>query len=145
MRLIPTRLHGLLDDVIGLTLLLAPWALGFARDGPETWVPVLVGAGIIGGSHFTDYEWGAMPVIPMSTHLLLEFGSGVLLAASPWLLDFAEEVWLPHVIGGIAQAGVALLTHATPSGDHYLGRSLAWRRAERPARRRRKGRAEASS
>ncbi len=38
MRSIPTRVHGVLDYLVGLLLIGAPWLLGFERGGAETWV-----------------------------------------------------------------------------------------------------------
>lgn len=36
MRFIPTRTHGLLDYVVGLLLIAAPWVFNFAQGGAET-------------------------------------------------------------------------------------------------------------
>ena len=40
--------------------------------------------------------------------------AGVLLATSPWLFGFAEEVKWPFVILGIAQVGAAIFTSKKP-------------------------------
>jgi hypothetical protein len=82
-RFIPTRVHGLHDYSVGTLLVLAPWLLGFVRQGAETWVPVILGAGAVVYSLLTDYEWGAVRAVPMPAHLALDFGNGVLLASSP--------------------------------------------------------------
>jgi len=122
MRFIPTRVHGLLDYCVGLLLILAPWLLGFARQGAETWVPVALGVGALLYSLCTDYEWGAVRAIPMPVHLGLDFGSGVLLGASPWLFGFAQEVWVPHLAIGLFEIGAALLTQARPGLAGITGR-----------------------
>ena len=118
MRFIPTRVHGMVDYAIGALLIVAPWLLGFAAGGAETWVPVLLGFGAIGYSLFTDYELGLVRRIPMRMHLGLDAGSGVVLAASPWLFGFAELVYLPHLILGLLEIGAALTTRTTP--EHPL-------------------------
>ena len=114
MRFIPTRVHGMVDYAMGALLIVAPWLLGFAAGGAETWVPVILGFGAIGYSLFTDYELGLVRRIPMRTHLGLDAGSGVVLAASPWLFGFAELVYLPHLILGLVEIGAALTTRTTP-------------------------------
>jgi hypothetical protein len=114
MRFIPTRVHGMVDYAMGALLIVAPWLFGFAAGGAETWVPVILGAGAIGYSLFTDYELGMVRKIPMGTHLALDAGSGVVLAASPWIFGFADLVYLPHVILGLLEIGAALMTHTTP-------------------------------
>lgn len=115
MRFIPTRIHGILDYLMGALLIAVPWLLGFAAGGAETWVPVVLGAGVIVYSLMTDYELGVAKVIPMGTHLALDLGGGLLLAISPWLFGFAEFVYLPHLIVGILDMGAALTTHKTPA------------------------------
>ncbi|WP_376090925.1 hypothetical protein ACE7GA_20790 [Roseomonas sp. CCTCC AB2023176] len=110
MRFIPTRIHGVLDYGTGVLLIALPWLSGFADGTAAQWVPVLLGAGAIAYSLLTDYELGVAPVIPMPVHLALDGGSGILLAASPWLFGFADRVWAPHLILGLFEIGASLLT-----------------------------------
>jgi SPW repeat-containing protein len=115
MQVIPTRVHGMLDYLVGALLVAAPWLFGFAQGGAETWVPVVLGAAAILYSLFTDYELGAIRRIPMPVHLMLDLASGVLLAISPWLLGFADRVWEPHLIVGLIEIGTAMLTRRVPA------------------------------
>lgn len=121
MRLIPTSVHGILDYVIGLLLIAAPWLFGFASNGAETWIPVLLGLGVIGYSAFTDYEFAMVRSISMTTHLGLDVGGGLLLALSPWLFQFANQVWIPHVVIGVIEVGTALMTQTRPSPARHTG------------------------
>lgn len=114
MRFIPTRVHGMLDYLLGILLIVAPWLLGFTRDGAETWVPVIIGAALLIYSLMTNYELGVARVLSMPVHLTLDLVSGVLLAISPWLFGFAEWVWAPHLIFGLLEAGAALVTKRVP-------------------------------
>jgi hypothetical protein len=77
-------------------------------------MPVALGAGAIAYSLFTDYELGAVKIIPMPVHLALDASSGVLLAASPWLFGFGEDVWVPHVLFGLFEIGASLVTQTNP-------------------------------
>ena len=119
MRFIPTAAHGILDYTVGLVIAAAPWVFGFARGGAETWVPVALGLGAVGYSLLTDYEWGAVPLIPMPTHLRLDAGSGVLLAAAPWLFGFADEVWGPHLMLGLFELFAAVSTRTRPETSRW--------------------------
>jgi hypothetical protein len=114
MRIISTRAHGMMDYLVGVLLILAPWLFNFDRGGAETWVPVLLGAGAILYSLFTDYELGMVRNIPMPTHLTLDLFNGLLLAVSPWLFGFSEIVWRPHLIVGLLEIGTSLLTRRVP-------------------------------
>lgn len=116
MRIIPTRVHGMLDYGLGLLLIAAPWLLGFANGGADQWVPVILGAGVILYSLVTDYELSVVDALPMTAHLALDAIGGAFLAVSPWLFGFADTVWVPHVIFGLLEIGVAAMTHIVP--DH---------------------------
>lgn len=111
---ISTRTHGMMDYIVGIVLMIAPWLLQFARGGAETWIPVILGAGIILYSLLTNYELGVARLIPMRTHLWLDGVLGAFLALSPWLFGFAEWVYLPHLIVGLLELGAALMTETVP-------------------------------
>lgn len=115
MQPITTRIHGFLDYSMGALLIAAPWLFGFADVQPAMMVCVVLGAGAIVYSLLTDYELGAMPVIPMTVHLGLDAMSGLLLAASPWLFQFDDTVYLPHLILGLAEVGAAAMTQHAPA------------------------------
>jgi hypothetical protein len=117
MRVLSTRAHGIMDYLMGILLIVAPWLLDFARGGAETWVPVALGAGLILYSLFTDYEYSISKTIAMRTHLALDLVSGILLAASPWLFGFSEYVYLPHLILGIVEAVASLVTERVPASS----------------------------
>lgn len=103
-----------MDYLMSIILMGSPWLLGFAAGGGETWIPVVLGATMLIYSLFTDYEYGAMKVLPMKGHLLFDLVSGIFLAASPWIFGFADYVYLPHLIFGVAEIGAALVTKTLP-------------------------------
>jgi SPW repeat len=123
MRVLPTRIHGVLDYLVGAFLAASPWLLGFARGGAETWVPVVLGLGAIVYSLLTDYELGVVRRIPMPVHLALDAGSGVLLALSPWLFGFADEVFVPHLAIGLLEILVPSITERQPRFTHRHARA----------------------
>lgn len=114
MRVIPTKVHGVLDYLSALLLIASPWLFDFANGGAAQWVPILVGATILLVSLVTDYELSVAKLVPMPTHLALDILSGALLAASPWLFGFAELVYWPHLLIGVAEIGAGLLTRQVP-------------------------------
>jgi hypothetical protein len=115
LRFIPTRTHGVLDYLMGALLIIAPYILGFADGTAAQWIPQILGAAMIGASLMTDYELGAVRVIPMPVHLYLDIASGALLAVSPWLFGFADRVFWPHLILGLLEIGAGLMTRTVPS------------------------------
>jgi hypothetical protein len=110
MQVISTRTHGILDYVVGVLLILAPWLFGFATGGIEQWLPVILGLVLIVSSLMTDYELSIAKVIPMPVHLAMDMAMGALLAVSPWLFGFADVIVWPHLLVGIMEIAVALMT-----------------------------------
>ncbi|CAO4153216.1 SPW repeat domain-containing protein [Methylorubrum extorquens] len=116
MRIIPTRLHGVLDYAMGALLIVAPYLLGFADGTAAQYVPQALGLATLLMSLVTDYELSIAKLVPMPIHLGVDIASGLLLAVSPWLFGFADRVFWPHLILGIAEVGAALMTQTRPHG-----------------------------
>jgi hypothetical protein len=54
----------------------------------------------------------------MAVHNLFDIGAGAFLALSPWIFGFADEgtnVWLPHVVVGLAAIFLGLTTKQSSS------------------------------
>src|SRR3954452_3481764 len=120
MNLIPTRIHGIVDYVVGVALIAAPWIFQFNDVSSAKWVAIGVGCTIIVYSLLTDYELGAIRPISMRGHLLLDVAGGGFLAASPWIFGFADDgtnVWLPHVLVGLGEVGIAAMSNPWPNDD----------------------------
>src|SRR5438105_4189092 len=113
MRFIPTKAHAPLDYVVGAALIAAPWIFQFSEHTAATIVPIVLGIGLIAYSLFTNYELGLWKIAPMAVHNLIDIAAGSLLAASPWIFGFADDsanVWMPHLIVGIAAVFLGLAT-----------------------------------
>lgn len=117
MRVISSKVHGVMDYIVGLLLIAAPWIFGFAAGGAETWVPVIIGVAALIYSVMTRYELGLVKVIPLKVHLGLDVASGIILALSPWLFGFSELVYWPHLIFGLLEIGAGLMTQPYPEYD----------------------------
>jgi hypothetical protein len=110
MRFISTKTHGLMDYGMGVLLIAAPYLFGFANGGAAQWVSMGLGLFMLAGALMTRYELGAVHLMPMPLHLGLDFMTGALLAASPWLFGFADTVFWPHLIFGLLEIGASLTT-----------------------------------
>jgi hypothetical protein len=116
MRFLPTRIHGLVDYLWGILLILMPYLAGFADNRAATWVAWIFGAGAILYSLVTDYELGLVRLVPMPAHLALDGLAGAILAVSPWLFGFADRIRWPHLAFGLFSvvAGLVTRTRAEP-------------------------------
>jgi hypothetical protein len=125
MRVISTRTHGVIDYLMGILLIVAPYVLGFADGTSAQWIPQAIGAAVIGAALLTDYELGAVRMIPMTVHLFLDIAAGALLAVSPWLFGFSDRVYWPHLILGLLEIGVALMTRTIPESESAMAKDGA--------------------
>lgn len=106
--MITTQIHGYVDYLMGIILILLP----FLFDFPDGAVPIFValGAGTIIYSLLTDYELGLVRILPMKIHLVIDLVVGVFLIVSPWIFGFTDELLWTLVILGILEVLVSLLT-----------------------------------
>jgi hypothetical protein len=123
MKIISTKTHGVLDYLVGIILIASPWLLNFADGGAKMWIPIILGAGALAYSLMTNYELGVIKTLSMKTHLTLDLLSGIFLAASPWIFGFADTVYLPHLIFGLLEIGVSLITKTQPEGNYNRSES----------------------
>lgn len=121
LQFIPTKIHGALDYIVAIALLLAPMIFGFQEiGGAAVAIPMVLGAGLLLYSLLTNYEWGVFKVINMRYHLVIDILAASLLTLSPFLLGFIGEspnAWLPHIIVGIAVILVVLCSKTVPEGE----------------------------
>lgn len=122
MKHISSRSHGVLDYAVGVFLLVAPFLFGFADNEPARNAAWIVGAATLIYSLFTAYELGLVRLIPYRVHLGLDILGGIFLAASPWLMDFADYITWPHVTFGILEIGAVLMSRPTGAAadDHHI-------------------------
>jgi hypothetical protein len=117
MKIINTKMHSVLDYTTSILFIAMPWIAGFNDILPATWTLIAVGAMAILMSLFTDYEGGMVRSIPMAMHLNIDVVTGLFLAASPWILGFADEVYLPHLLLGLFETAAGLMTTRVSRGE----------------------------
>jgi len=121
-KFIPTKVHGVLDYIVGLALIAAPWLFMFSDvGGAAVIIPIVLGIGLIAYSIFTNYEWGIIKVVSMPYHLIIDIVAAVFLAASPFLFGFYNmdmwNVWVPHLVVGIAVILVVIFSQTQPAPE----------------------------
>jgi hypothetical protein len=121
-KFIPTKVHGVLDYVVGIALIAAPWLFQFSEvGGAAVAIPVILGIGLIVYSIFTKYELGIVKVLSMPYHLVIDLLAAALLALSPFIFGFYDansaNQWVPHVVVGIAVILVVIFSQTQPAND----------------------------
>jgi hypothetical protein len=113
LQVIPTRVHGAIDQVVGPALVIAPTLLRLGRTSPEGITARAVGGVQSAYSNVTDYETSIKKLVPMRYHLALDAVGGAALAIVPQLTGArrrGKKHWLPHLAIGAMEIGVAALT-----------------------------------
>jgi hypothetical protein len=124
-RVIPTRVHGMIDYATGSALLAAPELFRMESGTVAALAPRAVGAGTTAYSAATDYELGARRVVPMPVHLAADAASGVALAAAPWVAGDAKRglrYWVPHAVVGGTEVVLAATTRTHPADERLRNR-----------------------
>ena len=116
--MISSKIHAILDYIVGLLLIAAPWLLGFADNTSATIIPVVLGASTILYSLFTNYEYGLVRLLPYKIHLMIDFMAGLLLLSSPWLFGFSDRIYLPHLILGLFEIIAVALSRKSTAAIH---------------------------
>lgn len=110
MKVIPTRIHGILDYLSVVALFALPRLLDAGQNA--TTLFTLVGITALIYTLLTRFELGAFKVLPMKVHLLLDMMSGLLLLAAPFFLVRGENdaVRMALIVMGVLEIGAAFLT-----------------------------------
>lgn len=127
MRFVPSKAHGVFDLVAGPALAAAPNLLRLNGARGSTLPPRLTGLAGTGLSALTDYETGAVRVVPLKAHLAFDGVSGAAVATTPWLTGAARNGarhWLPHAVVGLTEIALALTTRTEPDDRSRRNRWL---------------------
>lgn len=108
--IIPSKPHAIIDYVTAASLMSLPLVLKKRNRGLETYLPMVLGAGVLVQSLFTRYELGVSKTMSMKRHLQLDYLQGALMAASPFLFGFRKKSWAPHLAVGLSELAVAFFS-----------------------------------
>jgi hypothetical protein len=105
MRFISTKAHGIIDYLVGFSLLIFPFYFEF--NGSSRYFVIALGASVLLYSALTDYEFGAIRYLRVRFHLFMDFILAVALVLFSFLSDGpAQARWFFAVI---ALCAVALI------------------------------------
>ena len=115
MRIIPTKVHGVLDYLSAATLATLPRVLGW--DSKVTNLLTGAAVGTLVYSLLTEYELGVVPVLPMRAHLALDGMSGASLCAAALRLRDQEEAGVVATLYGLGffELAAATMTQTQPT------------------------------
>ncbi len=114
MRVISTRVHGVLDYMTAAALFAIPRMFNW-NEG-LTMAMTMAAIGTVVYSLLTRYEMGLARAIPMRAHLAIDLMMGVLfLGAALFLNDHPDTVRMTLGAIGLFEIGASLMTDPTPA------------------------------
>ena len=87
---IPLFVHGVIEYVVAIVLLAAPFVLGFDSDA-ATALSLVLGVAVLVIAASSQTPTGLAKVIPIPIHVVLDLGLAGLKIAAPFLFGFADE------------------------------------------------------
>jgi hypothetical protein len=88
---VPFFVHGVLDYVVGILLVAAPFLLGFDDIGAATAVSIVSGVVMLAVAAASDGPVSLVNSIPRPVHILLDVAMGAFFIAAPFLFGFSDE------------------------------------------------------
>jgi hypothetical protein len=113
MKPISTTMHGAIDYMTGAALIALPQLI----DMPPAVAALVRGAGVgaLAYSAITDYELGAVKLLPMKGHLALDAMSGATFLLAPLTYPNLSSGLTALLMGiGAFELGATFLTEPTP-------------------------------
>lgn len=112
---ISTSTFGAIDYVVSVALFVSPWVYGFAHSsGAASLIPMYMGGTLLLMAAFGDNKFGLFKSLPMQMHLVIMMFSGFFLLVSPWVFNFTDIVFLPHVFFGVFLMLISIFTQNSP-------------------------------
>ncbi|AHM58461.1 hypothetical protein D770_00935 [Flammeovirgaceae bacterium 311] len=113
--IIPSKTHAIIDYATAASLITLPLIFSSKKNrGMETYLPMIMGAGVLVQSFFTKYELGVKKKMSMPRHLQLDYINGALMAASPFLFGFRKKAWVPHLAVGLTELAITFFSKPYP-------------------------------
>jgi hypothetical protein len=111
----------MIEPLIGLVFILAPFVLGFGDSTAKT-LSIVVGVVIILSGMSTRWRLSLVKLIPLRVHFMTDVLVGVVCIAAPFVLGFSDETapLVFFLVMGVAEIAAAFMTAWAP-GDYKAG------------------------
>lgn len=111
MKFITPSMHGALDYIAALALIVIPFILGFS--GIALWLSIVGSAGLIVYSLLTDYSMSIAKVIPFNLHIILDSAAAVAFIVAPFILGFTGTAQIYYIVMGLGVVAVVAFSSKT--------------------------------
>lgn len=110
MKLINSKIHGIIDYILVFMLSISPFIFDLEEDSIHCRLLMVTGLLLLLTSLLTDFEFFLVKIFSFKTHLVIDFLLGVFLATSPIFFDLKGHSMIPHIVLGIAIISTSFIT-----------------------------------
>jgi uncharacterized membrane protein len=119
-RILTPGIHGLLDYLAVIVLIVAPFALDFAHTNIlALYISVVLGIGLLGYSLLTDYTYSLFGAISFKIHLIFDALAGISAIAVPFIFGFDGAIKVYYIAMGIGVLSIVALTGPKVADDQF--------------------------
>src|SRR3954449_11861136 len=110
---IPLRIHALVEPIVGILFIAAPWIFGFSDVGSSKTLSIVLGVIILLSGMTTRWRWSLAKLIPLRTHFMTDVLLGIVAIAGPFILGDSDNGAATRflVIAGVLELLTALSTN----------------------------------
>src|SRR4051812_18963985 len=109
--------HAMIEPIIGLLFILAPFILDFDHSSART-LSIVVGVVILLSAASTRWRLSLVKLIPLRVHFMTDVLIGIVCVAAPFVLGFSDETapLVFFLVMGVGEIGAAFMTAWEPAG-----------------------------
>jgi hypothetical protein len=116
---VPALVHGVLEYVVGVLFVAAPFLFGFTASAAPTAAAIVIGLLLLAFTATSALPTGLVRSITTGVHVTVDLVLAVLLVALPFLLGFADEgaPTALFIVVGVLHLLMTIATRFSPSND----------------------------
>src|SRR3954463_15838473 len=118
---IPLNLHAMIEPLVGVLFIIAPFVLNFDDSSART-LSIVIGIVILLSGLTTKWRLSLVKLIPLRVHFMTDVLIGIVSIAAPFVLGFSDETaaLVFFLVMGVGELGAAFMT-AGERGDYKAG------------------------
>lgn len=112
--MVSLKVHNVLDYIIALTLVAAPFLFGFSEIEAARNVFLILGVGLAAYSLITKYYYCIARILPVGVHMVFDAGAGLVVMAAPYIFGYRDFLtttqFAVHIVMGLGAIGLVAVT-----------------------------------
>jgi SPW repeat len=110
---LPLRTHAMIEPIVGVLFIAAPWIFGFSDASDATTVSIVLGALVLLTGLTTRWRAGVVKALPLAVHRAMDMLVALVAIVAPFVLGFSDNGAATRflIIMGVLELGATLMTN----------------------------------